>query len=199
MKGVFIVVCCLLCLGAREEGIVSDEGTFNEALANTTREGKMVFVNCHTSWRRACKRMASRVSPMVEAGEAMNGHPGCLMRDMEKGEGALCHKFAGATGPKMSVTRVEAAMNPGKAMGPPEKRHEAGERDKEMLTLYAEMLKGCNDTQLPEVIRELFTQLTDEERLSEKYRYIYGRVDYFPVGSEHGISWRTKWNKNYNL
>ena len=99
MNRVFIVVCCLRCLGAREEGIMFGERTFNEALAKTTREGKMVFVE-------------------------------------------------------------------------------------EMLTQYAEMLKGGNDVRLPEVIRELFTRLTDEERLSEKYWHVYGRVDYFPVGSE---------------
>lgn len=206
MKGIFIVICCLLCLGARGQGIVFDEGTFDEALAKAKKEGKMVFVDCYTSWCGPCKRMAQQVFPMAEVGEAMNGRFVCLMRDMEKGEGvelakryrvasyptflilnadgSLQHKFVGATGPKTFLARVEEAMDPEKAMGPLEKQYEEGERDKEMLTRYAGMLKGCNDARLVEVIGELFMRLTDEERLSEEYRYIYERVDYFPVGSE---------------
>ena len=206
MKGILIAVCCLLCLGARGQGIVFDEGTFDEALAKAKEEGKRVFVDCYTSWCGPCKRMAQQVFPTAEVGEAMNGRFVCLARDMEKGEGAelarryrvasyptflilnadgsLCHKFVGATGPQTFLARVEEAMDPGKAMGPLEKRYEEGDREKEMLARYAEMLKECNDARLPEVIGELFTRLTDEERLSEEYRYIYGRVDYFPVGSE---------------
>ena len=87
MKGLFIVICCLLCLGARGQGIVFDEGTFEEALAKAKKEGKMVFVDCYTSWCGPCKRMAQQVFPMAEVGEAMNGRFVCLMRDMEKGEG----------------------------------------------------------------------------------------------------------------
>ena len=165
MKGLFIVICCLLCLGARGQGIVFDEGTFEEALAKAKKEGKMVFVDCYTSWCGPCKRMAQQVFPMAEVGEAMNGRFVCLMRDMEKGEGvelakryrvasyptflilnadgSLQHKFVGATGPKTFLARVEEAMDPEKAMGPLEKQYEAGERDKEMLSRYAEMLKAA--------------------------------------------------------
>lgn len=208
MKRYLFIVFAFCCLAgvARGQGIQFEDIAFKEALAKAKSENKLVFVDCYTSWCGPCKRMAQNVFPTQEVGDYMNPKFVSLKCDMEKGEGPdlqkryrvhsyptflivnpegeIVHKFVGATGPKTFVKNVGNAFDEKQAFGTYEKLYNEGNRDKDMLTDYATCLRNCSDPRLNEVIVELFSRLTDEERFSEKYRYIYQRVDFFPVGSE---------------
>ena len=188
------------------QGVQFEEISFEQALAKAKKENKMVFIDCYTSWCGPCKRMTKNVFPLQEVGEYMNPKFVNLKVDMEKGEGPelqrkyrvrsyptflildaegkVVHKFRGATGPKTFMANVGNAYGEEERFGYWEERYDAGERDKNTLKNYVAFLRSCGDARVYEVLEKLFACLTDEERYSEEYRFIYERVDYFPVGSE---------------
>lgn len=63
------------------------ELSFDEALQAAKQEGKMVFMDCYTSWCGPCKAMAKKEFPKKEMGDYLNPKFVCLKMDMEKGEG----------------------------------------------------------------------------------------------------------------
>ena len=58
-----------------------------KALESANSEGKMVLVDCYTSWCGPCKIMASKILPQKEVGDFLNERFVCVKYDMEKGEG----------------------------------------------------------------------------------------------------------------
>ena len=69
------------------EGIVFASGSLNDALAQAKTEGKMVFVDCYTSWCGPCKMLAKQTFPDKSVGNFFNPRFVSLQIDMEKGEG----------------------------------------------------------------------------------------------------------------
>lgn len=84
---------------ASEEGIQFNVKSLKEALAESKKTGKLIFVDCYTNWCGPCKRMAatSFVDPAV--GKVFNKQFINLKMEMEKD----------AEGPEMSrMYRVQA-------------------------------------------------------------------------------------------
>lgn len=76
------------------QGISFESGTFDEASAKARQEGKLLFVDCYTSWCGPCKVLARNVFPNDTVGSFFNHHFVSLKVDMEKGEGpALARKY----------------------------------------------------------------------------------------------------------
>ncbi|MCW3124599.1 MAG: thiol:disulfide interchange protein precursor, partial [Bacteroidetes bacterium] len=63
------------------------EIAFQEALDKAKREGKLVFMDCYTSWCGPCKRLAATVFTDSSVGEYFNNNYINVKFDMEKGEG----------------------------------------------------------------------------------------------------------------
>ena len=75
------------------EGVNFLEGkSFSEALALAKEAGKMVFVDCYTSWCGPCRMMVTQVFPQKMMGDYFNEKFVNLKVDMEKGEGPDLHK-----------------------------------------------------------------------------------------------------------
>lgn len=188
------------------QGINFETCSFEQALQKAKTEQKLVFIDCYTSWCGPCRLMTRDVFPQQAVGDYMNKEFVNLKIDVEKGEGielakrfrvtvyptflvidpngSLVHKFVGASGPQTFIARVKESFDSEKAFAALEKRYEDGDRDKKFLTDYVDALRACSDPKVHEVLNELFTRLDREERLSERYRFIFEQVDYFPVGSE---------------
>lgn len=200
------MVCLLFALaGMAQKGVRFEELSFEKALEKAKAENKRVFVDCYTSWCGPCKRMVSSVFPQKEVGDYMNRHFVNVKYDMEKGEGpalkeryrvavfptflivnsdgTIHAKFTGYTNAQQYMTRLKGYVESDTTLGMLEKQYDAGRRDKELLTVYGELLRVCSDPRANQVSSELFGLLSDEERFSERFRYIYQRVDYFPIGS----------------
>lgn len=64
-----------------------DNRPLKEAFAKAQAEGKMVFVDCYTSWCGPCKMLARDVFPQQEVGDFFNPRFVSVKLDMEKGEG----------------------------------------------------------------------------------------------------------------
>lgn len=207
MKRTMITMVCLLfaLAGMAQEGVRFEDLSFEEALKKAKSENKRVFVDCYTSWCGPCKRMVSSVFPQKGVGDYMNRHFVNVKYDMEKGEGpalkeryrvavfptflivnpdgTIHAKFTGYTDAKTYMVRLKGYVESDTTLGMLEKQYDAGQRDKELLTVYGELLRACSDSRANQVSSELFGLLSDEERFSERYRYVYERVDYFPIGS----------------
>ena len=200
------MVCLLFALaGMAQKGVRFEELSFEKALEKAKAENKRVFVDCYTSWCGPCKRMVSSVFPQKEVGDYMNRHFVNVKYDMEKGEGpalkeryrvavfptflivnsdgTIHAKFTGYTNAQQYMTRLKGYVESDTTLGMLEKQYDAGQRGKELLTVYGELLRACSDPRANQVSSELFGLLSDEERFSERFRYIYQRVDYFPIGS----------------
>lgn len=79
------------------DGIAFEDSTvtFADACTKAKAEGKMIFIDCYTSWCGPCKRMAREIFPQKVVGDFFNKTFVCLKKDMEKGEGVELQKKYG--------------------------------------------------------------------------------------------------------
>ena len=179
-----------------QEGVRFRDLAFNEALAQAKAEDKLVFMDCYTSWCGPCKVMAEEVFPQKAAGDFFNTRFVCVKYDMEKGEarelakrfnihayptfliirpnGEVQHRIVGRNDLEPFIEQVERGLNPTTCLCYLEKRHAAGQLDKRQMMSYRQALA---DADLPkrsaQVYRELWGQMTDEEKMSEAYWSLY--------------------------
>ena len=93
------------------EGIDFDHGPFSEVLARAKREGKLVFMDCFTSWCGPCRMMASVVFPRKDVGDAFNPRFVSFKCDMEKGEGLeLAKKYGVKVYPTLLVLDADGNL-----------------------------------------------------------------------------------------
>ena len=83
---VFLTISSL-SLHAQGIEFMPEGSLLSEAVAKAKKEGKMVFLDCYTSWCGPCKMMANKVFPTKEVGDFMNPKFVSIKIDMEQGEG----------------------------------------------------------------------------------------------------------------
>ena len=169
MKGKLVLLLAAVCfcfggLRAQEAdgGVKFVEGkTFNEALALAKESGKMLFVDCYTSWCGPCRMMATKVFPQKLMGDYFNEKFVSVKIDMEKGEGPELHKrfnvrayptflFLDADGKELNrivggdadaakfLAKVKEGLGE-KGLAAMTARYEGGERDTTFLMDYLEI------------------------------------------------------------
>ncbi|HAW19805.1 MAG TPA: thioredoxin [Flavobacteriales bacterium] len=70
-----------------EVGIQFFDGTWDEALALSKKEGKPIFLDAYASWCGPCKVLKARVFTQSNVGDYYNANFINVKRDMERGEG----------------------------------------------------------------------------------------------------------------
>lgn len=100
MKRSFVFLCCLFLMmgGLFAQGIVFEQGTWDEVLAKAKKENKVVFVDVYTSWCAPCKMVAKNVFPQEKIGNYYNQHFINYQLDGEKGNGPEVVKKYGIKG-----------------------------------------------------------------------------------------------------
>ena len=68
------------CRAQNGDGIAFEDSTvtFADACAKAKAEGKMIFIDCYTSWCGPCKRMAREIFPQKVVGDFFNKTFVCL-------------------------------------------------------------------------------------------------------------------------
>lgn len=86
------------------EGIQFEDLSLEETLNKAKQEGKLVFVDCYTSWCGPCKMMSKQVFTQKAIGEYFKEHFVSLKVDMEKGKGPeLAQKYQVKAYPTMLI------------------------------------------------------------------------------------------------
>jgi len=96
MKNIILIAACFLNLSVLSaQGINFVENmTFEQIQAKAKAEGKLIFMDCYTTWCGPCKMLNSRTFPDPELGAYFNSKFINVKMDMEKGEGpSLQAKF----------------------------------------------------------------------------------------------------------
>ena len=101
-----------------KEDTLATEGTnfrdlsFDEALAAARAEGKLLFVDCYTTWCGPCKNMAEKVFPQKAAGDYFNPRFVCVKYDMEQGEGVeLAKRWEVHAYPTFLIIRPDGSIH----------------------------------------------------------------------------------------
>ena len=158
-----LTVSCTGFVRAQEsEGIQFFHGTWEEALQQAKKEGKMIFIDCYADWCGPCFNMMKTIFPLKEVGDYFNRHFINLKCNMERGEegialkkrfdvaayptflfvtseGYVAHRSSGAMKSDAFIALAEKAV----AIGHNgyEERFAKGERDEAFLKEYVhEML-----------------------------------------------------------
>lgn len=176
-----------ISLYSQETGIrFSNDSLLSQALIRSKSEGKLVFIDCFTSWCGPCKRLAKEIFPQKEVGDFYNSHFINLSFDMEKGEGKkICAKYGvqafptllflnaegetvhigiGAGDASMLIELGKIAIDDTRNLQSILKKMKAGDKSAQTLSLY---LKNNNyATNKDSLLNEYFNSATDDEKLS---------------------------------
>ena len=192
-----VAVCC--CFGGlraqeAEGGVKFVEGkTFNEALAMAKESGKLLFVDCYTSWCGPCRMMATKVFPQKLIGDYFNEKFVSVKIDMEKGEGPDLHDrfnvrayptflFLDGEGKVMhrivggdaDAAKFLAKVKEGlgeKGLAAMTARYDGGERDTTFLMDYLEVLDGAYDAEKSAEVAEVLLKNRGADMLSNPRLY----------------------------
>lgn len=196
MKKLFTLTAILLCnIMLFAQGINFQNLTYKEALEKAKTENKLVFIDCYTTWCGPCQTMAKNIFPQEKVGDYFNPRFISVKYDMEKGEGVelakqfglqayptfliinpdgtLRHRLVGEYQADEFIELVKEAFDDTKALGTLVSQFNAGNRDKDFLVKYTKALIDASSAEAYNVALELFKVLTDEEKTSEKYWFIF--------------------------
>ena len=206
-RGLFFTCVCLCAtVSGFAQGVEFRNISFAEALKAAKAENKTVFMDCYTSWCGPCKMMANDIFPQEKVGKYMNERFVCVKYDMEKGEGVelqkrykneisayptflvinaegkIVHRFVGSRNADELLQELD--YDTSSAWGVVQARYDSGERDKEFLLQYLNLLLGASDKRAENVAGELFATLDDDEKVSEKYAFLFQNLGLNTVGSD---------------
>ncbi len=201
----FVAVCLMLSLSAQTnfQNLVLDK-----ALDKAKGEGKMVFVDCYTSWCGPCKMMAEEILPLKEVGEYMNEKFVCVKYDMEKGEGPeIAKKYGVSSYPTFLLLNTDGSLKDrvvGASFSGEEfvykmklaigdistvrmdSLYAAGNRMSRFILSYLKALQATQQYDKARVIStELIKSLNDKQKAYATYWFLYEDINISPLGSEN--------------
>jgi len=161
--------------------------SFSAALEKSAKEGKLIFMDCYTSWCGPCKYLANKVFTQKEVGDFYNEHFINVAFDMEKGEGVeiakkyfvnayptllflnskgeIVHKSLGASEADRILTLGKNALDTGSTYLTLSERIKNGDRSVKTITNYLNNDPFASDKD--SILNDYFNYCTQEERFSE--------------------------------
>jgi len=170
--------------------------TFRQALEQAQKEGKLVFMDCYTSWCGPCKNMLNNVFALPEAGEFMNSAFVCVKFDMEKGEGkelrkqfqvrayptffiirpdgTVQHRLVGGSQWERFRERVERGLNEKTSYHYLDACYQKGKLSPKQYPQYVQALKDASDGKRVEgICLEVFGKLNDKARCRKENWFLF--------------------------
>lgn len=185
---------------AQSDGIAFRELSFSDALKAAKAEGKLLFVDCFTTWCGPCRMLSKVVFKDSLFADYFNRHFVNLKMDMEKGEGVelrkkydvrgyptllfldangeVVHRLIGAEDAPALLRKVKLGVESGGLSGL-RKRYEAGERDSAFVCGYINVLSGANFEEEAGKVAVDFLQGKEQKILESEgyfsifYRYVH--------------------------
>lgn len=185
-----ILSVCIFAFAQAQEGIrFNNQGAFEAVLAESEQSGKLVFMDCYTSWCAPCKWMEKNVFINDTVSALYNARFVNYKMDMEKGEGPaltkrygvkvfptylflngkgeVVHKATSRMEVAEFIEEAEKALDPKRSFAALEKRFVNGDRSNELLLGYAVALGKFNREKGDSVSKLLITQLQEADMLTE--------------------------------
>ncbi|WP_455510987.1 thioredoxin family protein [Butyricimonas paravirosa] len=204
------------------EGIYwEQDSSFESLLLKAKIEGKLIFMDCYTSWCGPCKQMESNVFPQKKVGDYFNRNFICVKWDMQKGEGVqlaqrfeinvfptmllisqegdISYRVTGAMDAEHLIESFTAGLENVHSFEKLKTQYSEGDRSKDFLIKYSKALFTARSLDVQDVVAELVPLLSDEERTSKDFWYIYGTPLLTAPGSENEkylIANRDRFRKN---
>lgn len=185
----FALIFCL-SFGLTGQGIEFFHGSWEEALAKSEAEGKLIFVDAYASWCGPCKKMAANVFPLAEVGDYFNANFINVKFDMEKPESSefrkkhsvrafptlffinskndVVHQVVGGKQAQGLLSVAGVAISKMDDLPALAAQWEAGDRDSKLAFTYIRALVRRNEPHLKVANDYLRTQkdLTTEDNLN---------------------------------
>lgn len=178
-----LMAASALTLSAQGIEFMPEGSQLQQAIDKAKQDGKMVFLDCYTSWCGPCKMMANKIFPTQEVGDFMNPKFVSIKIDMEKGEGpALAQRlqinayptfvifnsdgteaarFVGGGDAQGFIKRVNENLSDN---GPAamEARFKSGDRDRQFLLDYVDYLGKVYRSQQANTVAEAILEGQEE-------------------------------------
>ena len=165
----------------------SEFKTLDEALQKSAGEGKLIFMDCYTTWCGPCKYLSANIFTLKSVGDYFNEHFVNVKFDMESTEGRkiatkygvkayptllfinskgeIEHLSIGCGGEEHLLHLAEVALDPENNLNAIKKKLDAGDRSAQTIIKY---LSANNYANVKEkLLNEYFKNKTKAERLSE--------------------------------
>ena len=183
-----LLVCTTGSFAQEKNSIQFKDISFQQALDQSASTGKLIFIDCYTSWCAPCKWMEKNVFINDSVYNFYNDRFINWKIDMEKGEGIELRKRYAVqsfptylfvdgkgtvihrTASRMSVAEFLAegkrAVAPSASLAGLQKAYASGGRSNQLLLDYALALRKVNYADYEKVRQELSTKITDKELLT---------------------------------
>lgn len=191
MKKIITSILVLFSIvAAHADGIeFNHDLKFQEALDKAKADGKLVFIDCYTSWCGPCKRLSAQVFTQPQVGAYFNEHFVNVKFDMEQGEGPdianryqvrayptllwldgdgnVKHKVVGGLDPDGLIENAKKPNDPmpGIVTGMKQK-YTSGNREVSFLSDYLTAMQASN-MKTDEVLNEYLKVLSPKDLQSE--------------------------------
>lgn len=188
----------LFMLENEGKGVKFEDCSFDEALVLAAKSGKLLFMDCYTSWCGPCKMLSDKIFPLKEVGDFFNQHFINIKMDMEKGEGKdlakrykvrsyptllvldakgnIVHRLSGARPPKDLLVLMARALSEETAYAPVKAKYEAGDRSPRVVVEYLLNMRltgEMGEEMIQKKAEEYFQSLSDEQRLDKYMLYFF--------------------------
>lgn len=209
MKKILLLSIVLLTftkLATAQEGVRFENITLDQALAAAKESGKLVFVDCYTSWCGPCKKLSSEVFPQKVVGDYINERFVSVKYDVEKEEykfiakqyevkayptmlilssnGEVMDKILGYKTADKLIQSIENSFDRERSLAGLKEKYQAGNMDKLKLVEYYQKLMNERSAEAFEVGEKLYALLSEQERMSNTFWHFYSDERLTPHGSQ---------------
>lgn len=195
----FIILIALLIslnINGQEQRGIFEKMPLKEALNKVKVSGRMILLDCYTSWCVPCKVMEKEEFTKQKAIEYFPKNFLCVKFDMENGEGKdiankygvssyptfliidsngnEIHRVVGSSKLEVFIDKIELGLNRTTSLSVLNEKYRLGNLEKNLYKTYrTALINAGKKDDADNVLNKLWYMLTEEEKMKKEFRWIY--------------------------